>query len=159
MRVGGVREAEEFVEPLIHRMVVRLVSRARSAVVPLAEQRRYVAALFQHLGDRHLLRRKVKTAVAGDAVVDAVTTGHQRRAGRSADDAGRVKTTEDRALVRDAVEVRRRPFLSAVEADVAVAQVVAEDHDDVRRAVLRRRGRADRQNQHRNRERQSDSHA
>ena len=60
-----------------------------------------------------------------------VLAGHEAAARRRADGAAGVGLGEAHALGRQAVEVGRLDALLAVAAEVAVAEVVGQDEDDV----------------------------
>ena len=69
-----------------------------------------------------------------------VIPGHERRAGGGTDGTAGVGLGEADAFGGEAVEVRSfDPFL-AVTAEIAVAEVVGHDENDVRRALLRKEG-------------------
>ena len=67
-----------------------------------------------------------------------ITAGHQRRTRRRADAARHIKAGELAPLRRHAVEVGRAMFLRAKRPDVRIAQVVAENNDEVGPILLRR---------------------
>ena len=60
-----------------------------------------------------------------------VAAGQERGAGRGAIGAGDVSVGEADARGRERIEVRGRDILAAMEADVGVAHVVADDDEDV----------------------------
>ena len=75
---------------------------------------------------------------AQDADAVRVGAGEERRARRRADRLRHVEVGEAHALGGQPVDVRRADARRAVDADVAVAEVVGVHEDDVRRAVGRR---------------------
>ena len=117
--------------------LARLVEEAQPDV-PLAHQGRRVAPCAQHLRQRELvLLDEARPADAREhaAVVDAKRhlPGEQTVAGGRADRGRRMRVGEPHPLARQPVEMRRGHFrLRVVAADVAVAEVVREDDEDVR---------------------------
>ena len=65
-----------------------------------------------------------------------VTPGQQRRPRRRAHPAGHVEAREASPLVGQAIEVGSPVLRGAETAEITVAEVVREDQDDVRRALL-----------------------
>ena len=141
--VLAVGNAEEDVEAVASRQKVRLV-----AEVPFAEAGGGVAVLLQELGHRLLAGMDaacgdgLQNGRADGADVQAnaawVATGHQGRATRCADSAGRVEAGELAPLRRHAIEVWCAMLRLRIEArDVPVAEVVAEDDDDIRTRLRR----------------------
>ena len=80
-------------------------------------------------------RPQHRAVAAADVHVDAarIAAGHQRRAAGRADAAGDVEAGELRPLGGQAIDVRRAVELRAEAADVAVAEVIDEEQDDVGR--------------------------
>ena len=104
VRVTMIEKAERVVEPLL----VRLAGRARAAESPLADDRRAIAGVAQHLGHRHVLGgRQRDLAVAANPRVAGMQAGHQRGARRRADGAAGVVLREPHALARQPIERRR----------------------------------------------------
>ncbi len=146
--VALVEVAEEGVEA----HAVRVAGGARLAQAPLAEEGRRVARVLEEVGERALAlaqgldREGPAAGVAPHAGVAGVAPGHEHGARGRADRRAGVEVGEAQALGGQPVEVRRANELLAVGADVAVAEVVGEDEDDVRpRRGSRehRRGRQD----------------
>src|SRR4030095_10510518 len=126
---------EEDVEALTRRKV-----RREMAEVPLADERRRVASLAQHLGDG-LLGGIEPGRVEGEEHAERaelhpgrIAPREQRRARRCADRRTDVELREPRPLARHAIQVRRRDVGTSVAAEVAVAHVVREYEDEVRAA-------------------------
>ena len=144
VRVG---EAEVVVEA-----VARREKRRQVPEVPLAVDRGRVAAALQHLGERRLafgdadLRSGEERSQDADAV--RVGAGEQRRARGRADGLRDVEVGEAHALGGQPVDVRRSDARRAVDADVAVPEVVRVDEDDVRRARRVRLGAGSRRDSH-----------
>ena len=110
------------------------------AEVPFAEDARAVAPRREDIRHRHLVAAEQRPAQdrVPDARAVAVAPGHQRgprrRAGRA-----HVEIRQADALAMQRVDVRRAEDRIAVAAQVAVALVVGDHQNDVRRpAVLRR---------------------
>ena len=119
------------------------VIRVGVAEVPLAHQPGLVAGAPQAVGDRRLFQSHAALHVAGgDVLLVAeallVAAGHEASPGGGADAGGHVEGLEDRAFGRDGVDVGREPRHVRrrlwLEAEVRVARVVGEEHDDVRAA-------------------------
>ena len=105
------------------------------AEVPLARHAGRVTLLLEDLGHRHFVRMdtdaraRPERTVNADAVV--VTASEQRGARRGTDRLRDMEVGELAAFLRHSVEVRRGVGFAAERADVRVAEVVAEDDDDV----------------------------
>ena len=140
-------EASELFETVQRRLEPRQVTE-----VPLAEHGGRVAELPEALGDRVGLgidTLVVERAVGvgeqdgGNPGPVLVAPGDQPGASRRADRAAGVEVGQHHAGGGQPVEVRRLDP-AGVRADVAVAEVVGHDEDDVRRLpVLAARGRVD----------------
>src|SRR5208337_1484367 len=101
------------------------------AVLPLAEKAAPVTALLERLGDRHLLGRQV-LIVAPHAGVNRVLASQEGPAAGTTDRCRRIAVPQNDAISRQAIEMRSGPLRSPIETDVAPAQVVGNDEDDVR---------------------------
>ena len=77
-------------------------------------------------------------AVVADGGVPGVEAGHQRAPRGGADVGAGVKAFEAHTLGGELVEVGRADFALAIRADMADAEVVGEDEDDV--GLVRRGG-------------------
>ncbi len=123
------------------------------AEMPLAEMRGRISGIaqrfghgdllwrkFLRVGDRnhaHQLARSTKSAVDGvDAVARRVLARHQARAARRAIGSGGVGVTKHHALRGEFIDVRGFVEVAALIADVAPAEVIREDEEDVRRPPL-----------------------
>ena len=140
------------VRRIVHRAALRLVARIADAVplvealvrrrtaggvaeMPLAEHRARVAERLEELGERDLPQRHSgpRLGVAERAGAHAVASGEQCRARRRAERLD-VEVGEPHALLRERVDARRRhAAVAAVDADLAVPEVVGIHDDDVRR--------------------------
>ena len=138
--VVGMEQTEEAVESVPRRQQVRLI-----AEMPLARERGGVARRAQELGQRDLGRgeaarraRVGRQRVASLVETDAprVRRGQDRRARRHAPVAGRVEAGKADALGGEPRQVRRAVDAGAVDLDVAVAEVVGEEEDEVGRRRL-----------------------
>jgi hypothetical protein len=92
-----------------------------------------VALRLQPRGRGRNLAREAKAGVLAYTVLVREHAREDVRVGRQGDDVVRVRPGEDRALGREAIEVRRRAARVAVEADGVVSERVDRDEDDVAR--------------------------
>ena len=133
--MGAAEEAVELVEPALQR--AEFFVRAK---MPLADERRLVARLLHGVGNRRLAERQAEHRAR--RLVDAarielvsktllIATGEQPGPRGTADHAGDVAVGKANAVLGEAIDVRRRHILAALEAEVAVAEVVGHDDDDV----------------------------
>ena len=140
IHVVAVRDSEVVVESLVGRHEVGMV-----AQVPLADGHRGIAAGLEDLGDGHL-RRVQPLAGCGeqhaevlfvDMHVDTsrVAAGHQAGSRRGADRAGRIEVGQPHALAGHPVQYRRVVRLGPEGADVGIAEVIAENDDEIRLGV------------------------
>ena len=109
------------------------------ADVPFADQAGAVAGPFEHrgrgrFGGVHRQRRFAVEDAGAGGVAPGVLAGDEGVAGRRADGAGGVGVGEAEAFARKPVAMRRLDGLRAVTAEVAVADVVGKDEDDVGRS-------------------------
>jgi len=79
-----------------------------------------------------LRRRGIDRLFEADLEAILISPGGERGARRRADRRVRVALGEHQSFQREPIDVRRRVVALAVAADVAVAQVVRQDEDDVR---------------------------
>ena len=127
------RQPEEFVEPLDVRPTGGIVA----AEAPLAERAGHVARLTQDIGHRRDAGREGDLLALADVEVVAhggttgVEAGHQHGAGRCADRAAAIVSSQHEALLGEPVEVGGQDFLLPHETDFAVAQVVGQDEDNI----------------------------
>ena len=132
--VEVVEVAEELVEAVDGRQELVAV-----AEVVLAELAGRVALRLEQVGERRVLLGqsflRARQADLQQAGAEARLAGDERRAPGGAGLLG-VVVGEDRAFLGDAVDVRRAVahHAAVVGADVPVADVVAEDDEDVRLA-------------------------
>ena len=119
-------------EGVVEALALRRAGGPRPAQPPLADDRRAVARRMEHLGDRGVLRAQGHVAMAPDPGVPGVLPGHQRGARRGADRAPGIVLGEPDALPGQAVELRRLEPRLAVGAEIAVAEIVGLDQQDVR---------------------------
>jgi hypothetical protein len=108
------------------------------AEVPLADGAGGVAGVRQQPGQQRLGDGQSDLGVFGQIggvglVAEAllVAAGEKPGAGGAAVGVGHVAVREADAVFGERVDVRRRDVGAAVEADVRVAEVVGDDHDDV----------------------------
>ena len=125
--VAGAWDAPELVEALVGGLAASF--RAIAAEVPLAEERGRVAGRLQRLGDGDLPQRDA--ARLRGAGSNRVASGHQRRARHRAGELD-VEVVEADAFSGELVEARRDVAAhAAIGADLAPAEVVGKDQDDV----------------------------
>ena len=110
------------------------------AAMPFSDDVRRVARAAQHVGER-LLGGIEADALPGEEHaasfegVEADPAGmaarEHRAARRRTDRRALVEMREPTSLRGEAIEIRRRDLLLAVDSDLAPAEVVGEDEDDV----------------------------
>src|SRR5262245_8945055 len=81
------------------------------------------------------------------AVARLISAGEQAGPRRAAIWSGNIALREVDAVLGDRVDVRRRDVLAPLKAELAVADVIAQDEQDVRFLGLRARGRGGNQHQ------------
>ena len=132
--------AVEAVETLLERNAVG----AGPAEAPFAETAGRVARGLEEFGERDgvggdgELALGLHLAVVADERVAGMLARHEHAAGRGADVVAGVVVGELQALGGEAIEVGRADDFLTERAEVAVAEIVGEDEDDIGRA--RRRG-------------------
>ena len=144
VHVVRVRQAKLEVEAVLLRMMGWI--EAPHAEMPFSDETGAVALALQKLCQRDFLvwqpaaRKTTQHAhlIMAHAVANRVTTGHQRRTARCAHLRGRVKLREPHALCRHAVEMRRADGGMPVAAQIAIAEVIRVNDDDVRSREKRR---------------------
>ena len=126
------RNAIELIEAVRRRQALRF-----DAEVPLAEDGRGIAGVLEQLTHRDRAFGQRALAAGHDdqrqAVADRVLPRHQRRARRCAAGLDQI-LRQAQTLTRQLVDARRRcaaQLAAAVGTEVAVADVVGEDEDDV----------------------------
>ena len=125
--VGLVEVAEEIIKALV-------VRRGRAVLVaeaPFTDERGVIAGLFEQAGDGAVLGFQPDLGIAADGGVAGVLAGHEHAARRRADGGAGVELREAQALRRQPVDVRCGDLLLPVAPEVAVAEIVGEDEDDV----------------------------
>ena len=129
VRVG---QAEVLVEAVPRGQELRMV-----AQMPLAEDRRGIAALLDQFGQRHFVVADADFRPAGQARLECRRDWDSSRSISAVRDAEQtacadVESGEANALGGHAIEVRRGVTFGAENAHIAIAQVVAKDDDDIR---------------------------
>ncbi len=136
--------AVEIVEAAMGGEVLRLI-----AEVPLAQRGGGVALFAEQVAEGffmhvdavgRLARGRIGVNHPLQAVALLVAAGQQSRPGRSADRAAGIGLGEPHAVAGQRVDVRRGDVLRPIDADVAIAHVVDQDHDDVGLCRIRRGG-------------------
>ncbi len=139
LHVVRVGQAEPRVEAVAHRQELGELSQ-----VPLADDAGGVAARLQQLGERDLLGRQSRRRIGAEdagrfrAVAAEHAVAHRQPAGEQRGPAGRAHRLDVErrpllALCGHAIEPRRADGGRAEGAEVAVAEVVGEDDDEVGR--------------------------
>ena len=120
------QKSEKFIKPAPLRVHCR-----QAAKVPFADQTGGIAAGLEARGEGGFAQRQaVAAGVHVEFVAEAllVAAGHQARAGRRAVGAADVAIGEAHARGGQPVELRGGNVLAALEAGVAVAHVIGDDH-------------------------------
>jgi len=130
--VVACRGAEEPVEAMFEREMFGEI-----AQMPLAQVERPVALPLHQFAERFLRFREAVGRfgvdhLEGQARADRVAARHQPGPRRGADVCAGVALREPQSGRRQAVDMRRPDPPGAVRADVAVAEIVGEDYDDIR---------------------------
>src|SRR5438128_2214256 len=113
--VDRVEVAKGGIETLVQRVSKGAIR--QPAPVPLADQRRRVAARFYSLGDGDFGRGQI-VSVRAHRVVDGVAASEHTRARRRTQRGCRVPAAEYGTFGGQAVEVGSGPILAPVETDV-----------------------------------------
>ena len=125
--------ADELVKALPDGIEFRTVTH-----MPLAENPRHIAALFEHLGECHFLQRHSRMAMFGgghDALDTAsllVASRQQRRPRRAAHRSVGMVVRKPHAAPGKGVDVRRLDYFAAVTADVPVPQIIGHNQNEIR---------------------------
>ena len=136
------RSAEEVVETLVVRHQFGTVgSGSRAALVPaaagevpLADQAADIIPCGKDLGDSQLvgMQHGVRAlGVAGLADANRIAAREQRRSGGPAD-VLRIEVRQSNAFGGHAVDVGRSGVAVAVASEIAIAEIVGEDDDEIR---------------------------
>ena len=122
--VVRAKRAKKVVEALVVRK--QALQRPASAHVPFPDGRSCVASFAEHFGGCHLVRTD------GPAAADAtgMAPRHERPSRRAANSL-RIEAREAGAFLRHAVETRGAVLLRPVTSQVAIADVVQEDDDEI----------------------------
>ena len=99
---------------------------------PFADHAVGVAGPSQNFGYRSIARRQRQIRVAPDANVTGVQAGHERGAGGGADSAAGVALGEAQPFGGKPIDVRSLDFHLPVAAEIAVAEIIGEDKNDIR---------------------------
>ena len=131
--VVACRSAEEPVESMFEREMFGEI-----AQMPLAQVERPVAPPFHQFAERFLRFREAVGRfgidhLEGQARADRIAARHQPGPRRRADVRARISLRKPQSGRRQAVDVRRPDPVGAIRANVAVAEIVGEDYDDIRR--------------------------
>ena len=141
----AVRDASAVIDPVERRLFVIGGAIGRGArqggpaqpEMPLTDARGVIARIAQQRRDRRAVRLDEGVAVAPQHAArqpraPGVAAGEQAVARRRAQGRGRMRVGEPQSLARQAIEVRCGNAAGGIErADVAVAQIVSQDQDDV----------------------------
>src|SRR4051812_8419088 len=105
--------------------------------MPFTDQSSRIARAAKNIGDGPLIERQTKFAFLADVWVELMaesrlgTAREQACTRRTAIRCRDVAAGASNARSRQFVDVRRRHRLAAVDADVAVAQIIGDDDQDV----------------------------
>ena len=144
-----IRQAEPFIEA-----AARWHPFGLRAEVPLARHAGCVILLLQHLGDRRVAGiqpdRRTRQERPVDAHARVVAAGEDRGSRRRAHRRRDVEICEAASLGSHAVEVRRGETFLPKRPDVRVAEIVAENDDDIRRTIrsVKRKGGEQEEEEH-----------
>src|SRR5439155_3481405 len=111
--------------------------RGAETLMPLADQASGITGAAQAVGDGALLERQSEFLFVADVRIELmaeaclVTPGEKAGARRAAIRRRDVAVVATHAAGRERVEVRRRHVLAAVNAGVAIAEIVGDDDEDV----------------------------
>ncbi len=134
VHVIGIGESEEKVETLTVGAEGLGV-----AQVPLSNRSAGVARGREHLGDSDLVGIESRLFGREEHIrnpgPDGISSGQDRRAGRTAEGGCGVEIGEADSLGSHPVETRRADLLRAVATQIAVTEVVGENYDEVRGPV------------------------
>ena len=135
VNVVAVGNAEEFIEALLRRQKLRLISE-----VPLAEHARFVARGLQDFGDGDFIGVQ-SLPVSGEKHSEigprrhidplGIAPGHQSGARWRANRSGHVEARQPGTFRRHLIDARRADVFAAEATEIAVALVVGEDDDEV----------------------------
>ena len=139
VHIVRVHQTEMEIEAVGERMMLGLVI-GPDAEVPFADQSGGVAGVLQRLGQGHFGGGQAAGGdgaedaelIVGHAGADGVASGHESGAARGADLGGGIELREAQAFGGHTIQIRRLDRRVAVAAEVAVAEVVGQDDDDVR---------------------------
>ena len=124
-----IQVSVEFVESAS----VRDAAGAGAAESPFSEQSGSVARALEEGGNRGLIRPQTRFGldVAADGGVAGMPPGHQAAAGRSTDGGTRIRLGEAKSLGGHAVQIRGLDLLLTITPEIAVAEIIGEDKNDV----------------------------
>ena len=131
----------EVAEPLVESLAVRDAGGVRLTQAPFAGHPGMITGALQKLGDGEVFGLQRDTflishaaddaEVVADPTVTAVQTGVENATGRRADRGAGVALGKARSALGESIEVRCRDDGSPVAPEVLVAEVIAENEDDV----------------------------
>ena len=131
--VIGVGQAEIFIEAMGGGQELGGV-----AEVPFAEDSGAITAVVEQFGESELVGVDAGFGAWSESAMDAdaigVATGEQGGTGGGADGLGDVETGEPRPFAGEAVEMRGANLGGAVAAEIAPAEVIRKDQNDIGRA-------------------------
>ena len=103
--------------------------------MPLAEHGGRVALLFQHFGNRHLVRAETVLRTWPEVAPDSNTrrdaTGQQRRSRRRAERPPRIEIGKPHSFFRQLIEMRGFEKVAALTTQIHPAQIIDEDQNDI----------------------------
>src|SRR6185437_9855610 len=126
-------------EPAVETLFKRSAAAANRSQSPLAETAQRVPLLLEQQrqlqrtgGNRRLsFRKPLGLAIIADVGVPRMLAGHQHAARRRADIVTRVVGREAHSLTGQAIKVRRLDLLLPIATEIAVAEIVGNEEDDI----------------------------
>jgi len=128
-------EAEVFVEAALQRVELRLVAEVR-----FAEPARRVAGLLEAIGQGRFLQGKAKhgrsrgrrsgVKLVSEALL--IPPRQQTRPSRAAIRPAHIAASETDAILRQRIDMRRGDLRIALHAQLAVAEIIGDDEENVR---------------------------
>jgi hypothetical protein len=131
----AAHEAEKTVEPVCAGAAVSDPSGDSAAQMPFPDQPGPIAAVLQQLRQRRATdgkpARPLRTKRGLDRAALRISSAYERRSGRAAQHAVRIRVSEAHAVSGQTIEYWRFDVFAAVAAKIGVPHVVGHDQNDV----------------------------